>query len=372
MSVGRAVSTAQGLYSASLLLDEAVIRSLTQTANPLLVSQHSSCQPDFFLASISKKWIPRAGVVTCDERVVGIVYGKERLFFGCPTGIIYTDATTRTNVISEGASTADVMRAAMRSFLGHARALRVVLPRNEFDPQIIRGLADSMDLDVACIRHENHSHLMLPSSYEKFLHNLGSRTRRNFRYYRRRFERAGNRFIERVPLETFCAAAWQLRGKSAMEPHRSGIGRALNMLAALDEPMLVGLQAANAEWLSVAGGWCHDGHATLLFQINNDKEYGPDSLSQVLRSYLIEALIEKRVRDLFFWAGCSAPLARYAEHVEATAWYLDSRKIGWRVFRRLVFDVASLFPRRLADSTKWLSVRRYGTGGTWRNLTEKP
>jgi hypothetical protein len=86
-------------------------------------------------------------------------------------------------VISEGVFTAEVMSAAMRSFLGHARALRVVLPRNEFDPQIIKGLADSMDLDVACIRHENHSHLTLPSSYEKSLHNLDNCTRRNFRYY---------------------------------------------------------------------------------------------------------------------------------------------------------------------------------------------
>ncbi len=63
------------------------------------------------------------------------------------------------------------------------------------------------------------------------------------------------------------------------------------MLAVINEPILVGLQAPNGEWLSVAGGWCDDGRATLLFQMNNDREYHRDSVSQVLRSYLIEELI---------------------------------------------------------------------------------
>jgi hypothetical protein len=152
-----------------------------------------------------------------------------------------------------------------------------------------------------------------------------------------------------VPFERFCSAAWQLRGKSSISADVDGIKRALKMLAATTEPILVGLQARDGEWLSVAGGWWDDGRATVLFQMNNDREYDRDSLSQVLRSYLIEALIARRTRDIVFWAGTSAPLARYAERIPALSLYLDSRDPAWRLIRTVVSSIAARLPRRIAS-----------------------
>ena len=134
------------------------------------------------------------------------------------------------------------------------------------------------------------------------------------------------------------------------------------MLAAVNEPVLVGLQAPNGEWLSIAGGWCENGTATLLFQMNNDREYHADSISQVLRSYLIEGLIGSGINDLIFWAGTSAPLVRYAQDIPALAVYLDSRTAGWRLFRMLVSSLAPRLPRRMMKFGMWITpLQEYST-----------
>jgi hypothetical protein len=196
--------------------------------------------------------------------------------------------------------------------------------------------------------------LELPSSYDDFLNGLGTRTRRNFRYYRRRFETAGGCYDGQMPFERFCSAAWHLKGRSAIHADVNAIKRALRMLSAISEPVLVGLQTPTGEWLSVAGGWCEHGRATLLFQMNNDQDHHRDSISQVLRSYLIEDLIARGIHDLVFWAGTSAPLARYAHRIPATALYLDSRSPGWGLFRMLASSIASHLPKRWREFGHWI------------------
>src|ERR1700693_4810108 len=328
MLVGKAASKGGEPYSATLCSGAAAIRLLADKAKLLLLERHSTCRPDFFLASVSEKhWKACAVAVTCNNRLVGIMYAKERLLLGCPTGVVYSDTTLETNLVAEPVHREHALSFAVRALLtaGRVRALRLVVPFDAFDSQMMSRIAASMDVEMVSFQIANHSHLALPSSYNEFLNGLGARTRRNFRYYRRRFEATGGCYVGRVPFERFCSAAWHLRGKSAIRADVHAIERAFKMLSAISEPLLVGLQASNGEWLSVAGGWCENGRATLLFQMNNDREYHGDSVSQVLRSYLIEELIARRVHDLVFWAGTSAPLARYAQRIPALALCLDSR-----------------------------------------------
>jgi hypothetical protein len=357
MLVGKGVSNVVEPYSATLCSGAAAIRSLADKAKQLLLDRDSTSHPGFFLASVSEKyWKPLAVAVTFSDRVVGIVYAKERLFCGCRTGIIYSDTTLGFNAVSEPVHREHVLNVAIGLLLksGRVRALRVVVPRDRFNLQTVSRLASSMDMETVFFEVESHSRLALQSSYDDFLNGLGARTRRNFRYYRRRFEATGGCYIGRVSFESFCAAAWQLRGKSSISADVDGINRALKMLAAISEPILVGLQAPNCEWLSLAGGWCENGRATLLFQMNNDREYHRDSVSQVLRSYLIEELIARRTHDLIFWAGTSAPLARYVERIPALALYLDSRHPGWRLIRRVVSSIASRLPTRWREFGHWI------------------
>ena len=361
MLVVKAASPVGESYSATLFTSAAAIRALADKVQPLLLERHSTWHPDFFLASVSEKyWKPCAVAVTCNNHVVGIIYAKERLFFGCPTGVVYSDSTLGTNIVAEPVHREHVLSLSVQALLtaGRARALRLVVPFDVFDSQMMSRIAASLDMEMASFQIANHSHMALPSSYNKFLDGLGTHTRRNFRYYRRRFEAAGGYYVGQVSFERFCAAAWQLQGKSSIRADVNAIKRALKMLSAIHEPLLVGLQASSGEWLSVAGGWRENGRATLLFQMNNDREYDRDSVSQVLRSYLIEELISGRTNDLVFWAGTSAPLARYAQNMPALALYLDSRNPSWRLFRRLVSPVVSRLPRRWMEFGHWIIPAR--------------
>jgi hypothetical protein len=345
-------------YSTKLLNNGDDAQLLTIAAAPLLVNRHCTYRPDFFLASISaKSWRPYVMEVTYGTRVVGVLYAKEKLVAGFPTGVIYCDAILGTNLVAEPGHQEEVLGRSVR-YLAESRrpfAFRLLLPQAGFEEDSLSSIASSLGMDMALFRACKHSRLELPSSYDLFLNSLGARTRRNFRYYRHRFEAKGGRYVDDVSLQTFCSAAWSLIGKSALGTNKSAIQKITRMLSAVREPLLVGLQSSDGEWLSVAGGWCDCNRATLLFQLNSDEQHRRDSLAQVLRSYLIETLIEKGISEITFWAGTSAPLARYARNIPAVAFYLDSRTVTWRLFRTVVSSIAFLLPRPLNELGAWIA-----------------
>src|SRR5579859_7843646 len=110
---------------------------------------------------------------------------------------------------------------------------------------------------------------------------LGTTTRHNFRYYRRRFEASGHNFVEDLSMDELRAAALALRDKSTLPhwPSQVEIERDLNLVAAARRPLAIGLKHHNGEWLSVLGGWYKPHGAVLFLQHNNNRDFGPYSLS---------------------------------------------------------------------------------------------
>jgi hypothetical protein len=83
----------------------------------------------------------------------------------------------------------------------------------------------------------------------------------------------------------------------------NGVERALKILATVDQPVLAGLRDSDGRWVGILGGWQEADNATVFLQMNHERENLGNSLSLVLRGYLIERLIESGVRTLRFWAG---------------------------------------------------------------------
>jgi hypothetical protein len=137
--------------------------------------------------------------------------------------------------------------------------------------------------------------------------------------------------------------------------------RGLSVLSAAEGSMLVGLKSKDGEWLSLAGGWREGDQATLLIQLNNDREYPRSSLCTVLRSHLVEMLIRDQVRKLLFWNGAATPLSRLAAPVPALAVYLDAPTRGWRTVRAVARRMAAVAPPRFADRMAWLA----SLSGAW-------
>jgi hypothetical protein len=220
--------------------------------------------------------------------------------------------------------------------LPRVRGLRFVIPPGGFEARAVASIQSLVPLDIGYFSTSVHARLPLPGTYEEFLQSLGYKTRRNFRYYRRKFEAAGHTYVENVSLLDVRHAAVELQKKSRLHKKRLEIDWDLKVIEATDRPWAVGLRHRNGEWLSFAAGWHSAGRATMLFQLNNDREYGEASLSVVLRAHLIEALIENGTPELMFWSGCAPPLARYVTNIPAIRVHLDTPTPGWRLMRAAI------------------------------------
>jgi hypothetical protein len=289
--------------------------------------------------------------------MVGIVYAKQRRLAGLSTGIVYADGSLGHMVVADPLDHEDVLAVALQQLFASAgvRGVRLVIPPNGPEQRAVTRAHAAMGLDVAYTRVANHARLLLPHSYQEFLHGLGAQTRRNFRRYRCHFETAGHRYIEHLSADEFRQAAWALQTKSRIPSARRAIERSVNMMAAVDRPMAVGLRHRSGEWLSVAGGWYDASRVTLFLQLNQDRAFADLSLSVVLRAHLIDMLIRQGRRELVFWAGTAPPLSRYASCVPAVGVHLDLPTHGWRTIRSVLARLGAWMPRRMAAEVRWIA-----------------
>ena len=346
---------------------------LSQKARHLLAQRSSTCDPRFFLASVQQNsWSPLAVLVSCNELTVGIVYAKERKVVGFGLGLIYADATLDNMVVADPADRELVFEVALRRLIDErgSRGLRLLIPAVGLERDAIQKILDSRPLDVHYSPVEHHSVVELGADYEAFLEKLGKRTRRNFRYYRRRLEAAGHTYTDAIPPAEFERAAFSLLKKDVVGADRDGIYRTLAMLAAVKNPFYIGIRHQNGELLSILGGWREDNYGVVFFQMNNDRDYPQSALCVALRAYLIECMIAEKVPDLLFWGGVGPPLSRYCRILPATGVHLDLPTFGWRTSRRLIGWMAHLLPERLRSLASWVAPGAPGRSANIRISNE--
>jgi hypothetical protein len=322
--------------------------------------------PEFFLASMSKGWRPRVVAVYSAGDLVGIMYTKERIISGIPTGIVYGDGSLGGFLLSNPVHQQIAFRVATERLLASPgiRGARLLILRSSGEFDAVRQLIASRSVDGQCSPVESnysplwkfHAHLPLTDTYEQFLEGLGSTTRHNFRYYRRRFEASGNNFVESLSMDELRTVALDLRPKSKFtaQSRPTDFENCLNMVTATRRPLAVGLKHRDGKWLSVLGGWYRPGGAVLRFQCNYDREFDSFSLSTVLRAYLIEHLIRQGLKELVIWGDTGPPLSRYVSYPSTIGVRLDVPTVFWRLARLCMSKVEPRLPSRLASVLRWV------------------
>jgi hypothetical protein len=324
------------------------IRKLRESAGHSLLRTDVLLDPEFFLASLSKGWSPRVVAVNRGTDLVGIVCAKERTFCGLRLGVIHADLTFGSYLLGDPRQRQEIMLFALEKLLASpaTRGLRLKVRRGSPELAAVRRLLASTHLDVHFSRLKDHASLPLPDTYEQLLMNFGSTTRHNFRYYRRRFETAGHVYLNSLSLDEVRLAAFDLRPKCSRPGRLDAIEKFLNMAATAGRPLTAGLKGRNGEWLSVMCGVYRASSGVLLLQLNNDRDFPRDSLSVVLRAFLLESLIHQGVKEFIIWEGTGAPLSRYATQIPALGVYLDSPGYQWRLARLAVSTLAALLPEQ--------------------------
>ena len=201
-----------------------------------------------------------------------------------------------------------------------------------------------------------HDYLPLRASYDETLAQIGQRTRRDIRYYRRRAENElGCTFHSAVEISTADLLAFNSDCMYAVSDKVAAWRHAT--LGELSDPLLVGMRDRHGRWLSLLGGRRFNGSSEVLWQMNRDG-IAKHSLSLVMRSYFIEHEIAHGAERLYFEGGIQHPICNsFASGtitdlavVRSTPTALLARKLGHRFIyednelAKMLFDGKSTRP----------------------------
>lgn len=291
-----------------------------------------------------------------NDILIGVVYCKQRKILGLPTGMLYGDATLSAMVLSAPEDRACVFRSAMIALLQRRgfRAIRLLVPPEGAEREALEEIRALIPVDMSYAAGENHCSLDVGLSYDSFLERMGQRTRRNLRYYRRRFEQSGHTYVPEMSSAEFMTAVEALLKKSVIGANPNGVARAMQIISSVDRPFFSGLRHRDGSWLSVIGGWYEKDHLMIFFQMNDDQDHASSSLSLVMRGYAIEDLIRRGIQTMVFWAGVGDPLRRYCTPVPALKAYVDDRSLLWSASRALLTSATRFFPRRMRWAADWI------------------
>lgn len=362
---------------ASALLQSALVESkdeldrlspaIHSLAADTLHSQDTTALPEYFLPCVSDSRRPR--VVVCYEQgtLVGVVYTEELLFAGRPTGWVFGgDRMGRGLVLAAPEREAEVIATACEHLLSnHVHALRLWWRSSgkELLP-IIHLRRPGVQVWCKSEMRPQGDWLQLASSYESFLHSLGAHTRRNLRYYRRRAEAEGYRFIPTLSLAAYDSAVAALHRHSEPEATHEHEDRDHRFFSHFgNQPggsVLAGLAAPDGRLVSVLAGVRADNHLHLLSQFNDESIRG-FSPSLVLRGYLIEHLIAQGVASIHFVNGTSAALGRYCEPVLMRSISIDSRRSALHPVKLATAGATRTWQRR----GRWVPTRLRGFLGSY-------
>jgi hypothetical protein len=158
--------------------------------------------------------------------------------------------------------------------------------------------------------------LPLASTYEGMLAGLGPRTRRSLAGKRQQLEKSANvQFIPTLDPEQSLEVMLQLHPKSTPPRIEEFFHARHRLLRAHGYFFSMGLRLPDGPWLSFLTGWRRNGVTYVDLQMN-DKHYKKESISAVMRAFLLEHEIGRKQELINFVGGSSLLLRRYCEPIE--------------------------------------------------------
>lgn len=201
------------------------------------------------------------------------------------------------------------------------------------------------------------AYLPLEDTYDGTLAKIGTKTRRNLRYYHRRAEtNLGCRVVTEVEIgrEEFLAF-----NRECMYPVPDYVAMwRYDTQKKLTEPVLMGMKDGDGRWLGILGGRRHKDRMEVLWQMNR-AGLSAYSLSTVMRSYCMENEIGRGMKRLYFEGGTAHSLNHSFVKEELMDLVVVRRSIVAKVMKMMAKRTVSP-DNELADvlkdpGTVWLS-----------------
>lgn len=158
--------------------------------------------------------------------------------------------------------------------------------------------------------------LPLASTYEGMLASLGPRTRRSLAGKRQQLEKSTNvQFVSELDPDQSLEVMLALEAKSMPQRDSEFYHARYRLLRAKSDFFNMGLRLPDGPWLSLVTGWRRNRVTYVDLQMN-DMNYKKESLSAVMRAYLLEHEIAHKQELINFVGGSSLLLRRYCEPLD--------------------------------------------------------
>jgi hypothetical protein len=158
--------------------------------------------------------------------------------------------------------------------------------------------------------------LALAKTYDAMLAGFGPRTRRSLATKRQQLQaRADVQFRPSLNADEAYNVMRQLRSQMVSRNNTPSIQARRQLLRDLTDFFAMGLCLPNGAWLSLISGWRRNGITYIDFQMN-DRHYKKESISAVMRAFLLEHEISCGQTAIQFVGGTSLLLRRYCASLE--------------------------------------------------------
>ncbi len=158
--------------------------------------------------------------------------------------------------------------------------------------------------------------LPLESTYEGMLARLGPRTRRSLAGKRQQLERSAKvQFVPTLEPDQSLEGMLALENKSMPRRISKFFHARYRLLRANSDFFSMGLRLPDGPWLSILTGWRRHGVTYVDLQMNN-MHFKKESISAVMRAFMLEHEIGRMQEMINFVGGSSLLLRRYCEPVE--------------------------------------------------------
>ena len=162
------------------------------------------------------------------------------------------------------------------------------------------------------VRHK----FTLASTYEGMLASLGPRTRRSLAGKRAQLEKSANvKFIPVVEPDQALEVMLELEARSMPQRITAFYHARHQLQRTRSDFFSMGLRLQDGPWLSLLSGWRRHGVTYVDLQMN-DMNYKKESISAVMRAFMLEYEIGRQQQLINFVGGSSLLLRRYCEPLE--------------------------------------------------------
>jgi len=289
---------------------------------------------DYFLTSKDpRNRRPMVLVFRAESQLVAAAFFHQVCFVGVGSGLACGGDPMGDGLLIAPAHEREVfLRRAIEELVNVEKKFHTVRLRVKTSRTALLVDFETSGLGSKLIERTVQHRLVLAETYPEMLATFGQRTRRSLRTKRRQLEDTlrPDFFPSLAPEQAFEAMCY-LRPKSSL-PTRSmwyfeGLRKILHTHA---DAFSMGLRSNDGTWLSVLSGWRRNGTTYIDVQLNHST-FMRESLSAVMRAFLLEYEIGVGQKYIVFVGGCSALLERYCRPREAFADLVVTRSsvCGW-------------------------------------------